>query len=197
MKLLGFFLIIATFPLGILIAVCLVLINGLPILFRQKRVGKDGKIFTMYKFRTMRLGAVREQKNLKEINESVGPTFKIRDDPRFTSIGKFLSHTGLDELPQLWNVLRGEMALIGPRPLPVAEEKKLKSWMKKRHSVLPGIISPAILTGSYHSNFDAWMKSDVSYALKKNIISDIKLFFQAVALLFRLFARELRYALRY
>ncbi len=166
------------------------LLSGFPIIFTQKRVGKNGRVFTIFKFRTMHPGAHAKQRQLRGKNISDGPVFKIHDDPRFTHIGKFLSHTGLDELPQLYNVIRGEMALIGPRPLPVNEAKQLKPWMHAREHVLPGIISPAILSGKYHENFDAWMKSDVAYISSKHFIHDLSLCLQAIGFLLRLACRE-------
>ncbi len=187
---------LAALPLQILIAVLLVVSSGVPILFVQKRVGKKGRIFVMYKFRTMRPGAAAKQSSLRPLNESDGPTFKIHHDPRFTPIGRFLSHTGLDELPQLWNVLRGEMGLIGPRPLPSAEAAKLAPWMRARHTVAPGIISPAILSGNYHTNFTAWMRSDVAYAKKKNLRTDVLLLVRGIVFLGRLFMGEIRSLLR-
>ncbi len=120
-----FLLILATLPFSVIVAVCIVLFSGPPILFCQKRIGLRGKPFLMYKFRTMDIGAETVKRRMVHLNEADGPVFKIRNDPRFTPIGRFLSHTGLDELPQLINVLKGEMALIGPRPLPVDEAKKL------------------------------------------------------------------------
>lgn len=178
-------------PCAITIGLFVVLVSGFPILFRQKRMGKNGKPFIMYKFRTMVNGAQRQQTKYLGRNESQGPAFKIHHDPRFTRIGKVLSHTGLDELPQLYNVIRGEMALIGPRPLPVSEAKKLKSWMRERERILPGIISPAILTGTYHKNFDAWMRSDVAYAANKNPWGDLWLFVRFVPFVAKLLVRGL------
>lgn len=178
-------------PLQAIIVLLILFFDGPPILFRQQRVGKENKPFTMYKFRTMQRGAEKKQSLYAHLNESQGPAFKIRKDPRFTGIGAFLSHTGLDELPQLFNVLRGDMALIGPRPLPIAEAKKLKPWMKVRQQILPGIISPAILTGKYHENFDLWMRSDVSYVKKKNAVGDVRLFLQSFSFLARLFVRSM------
>lgn len=182
---------VVSLPLQITVAILVWVTNGSPMFFRQKRVGKNGTIFVLYKFRTMREGSETMQKTLRAKNESDGPTFKITDDPRFTGIGKFLSHTGLDELPQLWNVLKGEMALIGPRPLPVSETRKLKSWMQKRHDILPGIISPAILTGTYHEDFTAWMKSDISYVRAKSRRNDLTLLFRFVPFILRMLFREL------
>ncbi|MBI5449694.1 sugar transferase [Candidatus Gottesmanbacteria bacterium] len=160
------------------------------LLYRQRRIGKNGKPFTMYKFRTMITGADAMQKKLSPYNEADGPVFKIRNDPRFTSIGKFLSHTGLDELPQLINVLRGEMAIIGPRPLPLAEAAKLTPWQKKRHRVKPGIISPWILEGYHAKSFDAWMKSDIEYIETKHVWKDMELGIRGCILLAKLFLRE-------
>lgn len=178
-------------PCAITIGLFVVLVSGFPILFRQKRMGKNGKPFIMYKFRTMVPEAEQLQKKYQNRNESQGPAFKINHDPRFTRIGKVLSHTGLDELPQLYNVIRGEMALIGPRPLPVSEAKKLKFWMRERERILPGIISPAILTGTYHKNFDAWMRSDVAYAANKNPWGDLWLFVRFVPFVAKLLVRGL------
>lgn len=185
-------LFIISLPLCFVIAVMITCTSGLPVVFRQKRVGKDGKTFTMYKFRTMRPGAEKEQQTLLPQNESDGPAFKLRSDPRFTAIGKTLAHTGLDEIPQLYNVLRGDMALFGPRPLPVGEAGKLKLWQTKRHAIKPGIISPAILTGNYHENFDAWMKSDVAYTKEKSIGHDVRLAGRTVKFMARLVINELR-----
>lgn len=181
-----------SFPLQIVIALCVLIGSGWPIFYRQKRVGRNEKIFTLYKFRTMRHDAEMIKPSLARLNESKGPVFKIHNDPRFTSVGKWLSHTGLDELPQLWNVLHGDMALFGPRPLPIEEEKKLKPWMRVRHNVLPGIISPAILSGRYHEDFVAWMKSDVWYAKHKTTQGDLMLLGRSVIFLIRLFLLEFR-----
>ncbi len=182
---------IVSLPIQVIIAVAIFCSSGWPVLFVQQRIGKGGKRFMMYKFRTMTNGAHLEQKKYLKINESKGPVFKIRNDPRFTNIGRFLSHTGLDELPQLYNVIRGDMAFIGPRPLPVSEVKALEPWMRVRHTILPGIISPAILTGKYHKNFDWWMKSDVEYAQQKSVQGDIRLVFHFLTFILRLLWKEL------
>ncbi|MCL4360454.1 sugar transferase [Patescibacteria group bacterium] len=186
-----FFLTAGCVPLGIIVWAMIRFTDRMPVLFCQKRTGKNGSPFVMYKFRTMRVGAVKEQNRLQSRNEADGPVFKIRNDPRFTQIGRFLSHTGLDELPQLYNVLRGEMALIGPRPLPVAEAKKLKPWMRERERIKPGIISPWILEGYHRESFEAWMKSDVRYVKQKAFRYDAALTIQALFFLLRLFVQEL------
>ncbi len=178
-------------PIMAIIALCVVVDSGLPILFRQQRIGKSSKPFRLYKFRTMQNGAERKQSALRHLNEADGPAFKIYNDPRYTKAGKFLAHTGLDELPQLWNVIRGDMALIGPRPLPVFEAAKLKTWQQKRLMLKPGIISPWILEGYHTQTFTAWMKSDIAYAKKKNFLYDFALTGRSVVFLFRLFVKEL------
>lgn len=183
-------LVVATLPLQLGIALCILLISGSPALFTQKRVGKDGKPFLLFKFRTMTVGAQALQKKYRAMNEAHGPVFKIRDDPRFTPFGKFLSRTGLDELPQFLNVLKGDMALIGPRPLPVSEARKLTTWQKERQKILPGIISPWVLDGYHANSFDVWMKNDIAYMKRKNIFIDTVLFFRTVAFMGTLLWRE-------
>lgn len=180
-------------PLQAVVSILIWSTSGIPLFFTQKRIGKVGKPFTMYKFRTMRAGAEKEQRNFRRRNESDGPVFKIHNDPRYTKVGKFLAHTGLDELPQLLNVLRGDMALFGPRSLPVSEAAKLKSWQQKRHDIKPGILSPAILTGKYHEDFNAWMKSDVAYVKNKSFMYDLRLAWQTLKFLINLFLQELAF----
>lgn len=185
------FLVAISFPLQGIIGMLIVVSSGLPVLFLQKRIGENGKPFVMYKFRTMKAGAEKKQGSLRRHNEADGPVFKLRNDPRYTAIGKTLAHTGLDEIPQLYNVLRGDMALFGPRPLPPAEAAKLKPWQKKRHDIKPGIISPAILTGTYHQDFDAWMKSDIAYIKEKRFLYDVQLAFRTIKFLARLLVDEI------
>ncbi len=177
-------------PLVLIISVCIVCTSGIPIIFFQERIGKNGKVFVMCKFRTMFVDAERRQREYKKRNEADGPVFKIHDDPRFTRIGKFLSHTGLDELPQLWNIIRGDMSLFGPRPLPVFEAKKLLSWQKKRQIIKPGIFSPWVLNGYHTKTFTEWMKSDCTYVLDKSVWYDIKLFFRSMGFMMKLFFHE-------
>jgi lipopolysaccharide/colanic/teichoic acid biosynthesis glycosyltransferase len=177
---------VISLPVFIVMSILVVLGSGLPILFIQKRVGKNGKPFAMYKFRTMKVGAEGKQRKLISKNEADGPVFKIRNDPRFTSIGKWLSHTGLDELPQLYNILVGDMSLIGPRPLPVLEAKQLKPWQQKRHTIKPGIISPWVLDGYHKKTFDEWMKSDIAYVKTKSFWGDVRLGLRSIGFMFHL-----------
>jgi len=129
-KFVGLFCATTSLPLFLSIFTILKIINGGPVFFIQKRVGKNGKIFNLIKFRTMRVGAEKEQSKYKNLNEADGPVFKIKNDPRLTKFGKILFQTGLDELPQLINVLKGEMSIIGPRPLPIKEAAKLTEKQK-------------------------------------------------------------------
>lgn len=179
-------------PVIILISIIILITCRWPIFYIQKRVGQHNKTFNLIKFRTMVNGAHNLQGKYKSKNEAKGPVFKIRDDPRFTKIGKFLSHTGLDEMPQLYNILKDEMSLIGPRPLPETEANKLSSAQKKRHKLKPGIISPWIVNG-YHSNsFNSWMQSDLMYVKNKNLFYDLNLFVKAASLCTKLLFIEIK-----
>lgn len=144
-----------------------------PFVFKQKRAGKDKKPFTIYKIRTMKVGAERQQKGLMKQNEADGPVFKIRSDPRFTRVGKFLSHCAVDEVLQLVNIVKGDMALIGPRPLPVKEAQKVPKQFDTRFSVLPGMTSSWIAKGAHSLSFLAWMKLDVDYVKNRSAKMDI------------------------
>jgi lipopolysaccharide/colanic/teichoic acid biosynthesis glycosyltransferase len=160
-------------PLMVLISVLSLLINSGPVFFKQKRVGKNGKVFTMYKFRTMRIGAESERKRLLRFSEVERPVFKIYNDPRYTKFGKILAHRGLDELPQLINVLRGEMSLVGPRPLPSYEAVLLTKREKARELLKPGITSSWIVKGAHTLKFKTWMKLDLKYVSDASFTQDI------------------------
>lgn len=176
--LIAFISLVILAPLFTIIGLLIELDSPGPVIFRQKRVGKGGKEFFMYKFRSMIEGAEEMKEDYEKLNEADGPVFKIKDDPRFTQIGKFLAQTGLDELPQLINVLKGEMSLVGPRPLPVYETKRLKSWQKKRILVLPGMTSPWVIKGGHKLNFDTWMELDIGYVKNRGLIKDILILLQ-------------------
>lgn len=158
-----------------------------PFIFKQKRMGKDKIPFTMYKIRTMVDGAERLKSRYLNLNEADGPVFKIRDDPRYTKVGKFLSRLALDELPQLINVLKGEMALVGPRPLPIAEAKKVPKEYEARFSVLPGMTSLWVIKGGHTLSFDDWMELDLEYVKKKSLQDDIKILLSTFALILKSF----------
>lgn len=158
--------------------VCAVLIRSTsrgPILFCQQRTGYLGQPFEILKLRTMIVNADELKAKLREKNERDGPAFKMRRDPRITSIGKLLRSTGLDELPQLVNVLRGEMSLVGPRPLPVDEADQCLGWQKRRQEVKPGLTCFWQLAKSRQIPFIDWMRLDLKYAKTSSLNLDIKL----------------------
>ena len=155
-----------------------------PIFFSQKRVGKNGKIFEMYKFRSMVVNAEELKEKLVHQNEMSGPMFKMKDDPRVTKIGKFIRKTSIDELPQLWNVLKGDMSLVGPRPSLPKEVKQFENWMYKRLTVKPGLTCYWQVSGRNNIDFEDWMKLDISYVDDRNLWIDIKLIFKTILVLF-------------
>ncbi|MGC9349128.1 MAG: undecaprenyl-phosphate glucose phosphotransferase [Anaerolineae bacterium] len=150
-------------PVFLLIALAIKLDSPGPVLFKQVRMGEDHRLFDIYKFRTMRVGAERELVELLEKNEADGPIFKIRDDPRLTRTGRLLRQTSLDELPQLINVLRGEMSLVGPRPPIPAEVEQYQPWHEKRLAVPPGITGLWQVSGRSELTFDEMVLLDLYY----------------------------------
>ena len=161
-------------PISITVVLIECFFRGL-IIFQQERVGKGTREFTIYKFRTMKLNSEKIQKKYLFLNKADGPVFKIRNDPRFTRFGKLLSQTGLDELPQFINVLKGEMSLVGPRPLPVYEFKKLSKFHKNRNLIKPGITSLWVVNGSHNLSFNKWMRLDKKYVEEANLLMDIEI----------------------
>jgi len=134
-----------------------------PILFRQKRVGLNGRIFTFYKFRSMVRDAEEVRKKIEHLNEMSGPVFKIKNDPRLTRVGRFIRKYSIDELPQLFNVLKGDMSLVGIRP-PIPEEvEKYEGWQRRRLSMKPGITCIWQVNGRNKVDFEQWMRMDLSY----------------------------------
>ena len=160
----SFFMIILLLPLFLIISILIKQTSSGPVVFKQTRVGLRGRLFNLYKFRTMVLDAENLKKELEAENEADGPVFKIKDDPRITRIGKFLRKSGLDELPQLFNILKGEMSLIGPRP-PIPEEtKSYKRWQLRRLSVKPGLSCFwQIKPDRNNIKFEKWMELDLAY----------------------------------
>jgi len=150
-------------PLFGLIALAIRLDSEGPVIFRQTRVGVDGKLFEIYKFRSMVEGADAELEHLREHDEIDGPIFKMRDDPRCTRVGKILRRTSLDELPQLWNVLRGEMSLVGPRPPTPDEVAEYQEWHRKRLSARPGMTGLWQVSGRSTLSFDEMVLLDIYY----------------------------------
>jgi exopolysaccharide biosynthesis polyprenyl glycosylphosphotransferase len=150
-------------PIFLLIAIAVKLDSPGPALFKQVRVSKGGREFTCYKFRTMRVGAEEEQAALSALNEASGPLFKIRDDPRLTRVGKFLRRISLDELPQIYNILRGEMSLIGPRPPLPSEVAEYLPWQRRRLEISPGLTGLWQVSGRSELTFDEMCLLDIYY----------------------------------
>ena len=152
-----------------------------PVLFVQQRLGFNKRRFNIYKFRTMREDAEQLQKGLEQLNEVDGPAFKIRNDPRITSLGKRLRMTSIDELPQLFNVLKGDMSLVGPRPLPVRDFEGFEHDIhRRRFSVKPGITCLWQISGRSNTSFDKWMELDMNYIDHWSIWLDLKILLKTI-----------------
>ena len=162
-------------PLFLVVAILIKREDGGPIFFIQERTGLNNKPFKMYKFRTMCENAAEMHKFLLEQNELDGPAFKMKEDPRITHIGKFLRHTSIDELPQLLNILKGEMSVVGPRPLPVYETDQMTALQNTRHLVKPGLTCYWQVMGRTEVPFEEWMELDQKYLEKRSIATDIGL----------------------
>ncbi|HDQ44728.1 MAG TPA: sugar transferase [bacterium] len=151
-----------------------------PIFFRQVRSGKNGRKFTLYKFRSMVVGAEIRRKALERRNEMNGPAFKMRRDPRVTRFGRFMRKFSIDELPQFFNVLKGDMSLVGPRPAIPAEVDLYESWQRRRLSMKPGITCIWQVSGRNRIDFDRWMEMDLQYIDHFSIWLDLKLLFRTI-----------------
>jgi lipopolysaccharide/colanic/teichoic acid biosynthesis glycosyltransferase len=163
-------------PLFLLISVAIRLTSSGPALFVQDRCGLRGRTFRFYKFRTMVQDAEDRKAELEHLNEMRGPVFKIRKDPRITSLGAVLRKTSLDELPQLWNVLRGDMSLVGPRPPLPAEVECYTAVQAQRLSVVPGITGLWQVSGrSSLPDFDVWLDLDLQYAKTHSFWLDMRI----------------------
>lgn len=196
-RLIALVLIVLLLPVFIVLSLMIVLVDDWPFWFSHQRLGKDRRKFQMWKFRTMVGDAERIKKSLTTKNEADGPVFKIHDDPRFTRLGKYLSHTGIDELPQLINILKGEMSFVGPRPLPVSEAEKIPGLYGARFKVNPGIISPWVVGGYHRVGFNRWMESDVWYVKNKSLWLDLKLCFLTIRVVLRMLKNEVSVLLKF
>jgi exopolysaccharide biosynthesis polyprenyl glycosylphosphotransferase len=169
-------LIIMFSPLFFLAAFLIKLTSPGPIFFVQERLGLNKRLFKMYKFRTMVDGAEQHQHDLEKFNEAHGPVFKIKNDPRVTPIGELLRKTSIDELPQLINVLAGDMSLVGPRPLPIRDYQGFnEDWQRRRFSVKPGITCLWQIMGRSSLSFEEWMQLDMQYIDQWSFWLDIKI----------------------
>jgi lipopolysaccharide/colanic/teichoic acid biosynthesis glycosyltransferase len=163
-------------PVLLAIALTIWCIDGRPILYTWRVVGKDGVPFTSWKFRTMVVDADRLKPTLEGRNEMQGPVFKMRNDPRVTKIGRILRRLSLDELPQLWSVMKGDMSLVGPRPPLVAEYERFHPWHKQKLSVIPGMTCLWQVRGRNEiKEFDEWVRMDLQYIQEWSLWVDFKI----------------------
>jgi lipopolysaccharide/colanic/teichoic acid biosynthesis glycosyltransferase len=177
-------------PLLFVTAALIRLTSPGPIIFRQKRRGLGGRVFTIYKFRSMVVGADAKKAALRAQSEQDGPAFKMKHDPRVTPIGRWIRKTSVDELPQLWNVLKGDMSLVGPRPLPVAESDECLQWQLHRLSVTPGLTCIWQVAGRSQVSFAQWVGMDLRYIRRRTIGHDFLILLRTIpAVLLRRGAR--------
>ncbi len=167
-------------PLMLLFAALIKITSRGPVLYRSTRLGQAGRPFTFYKFRSMYAGADRDRDLLLHLNEVDGPVFKISRDPRTTAIGRFMRSTSIDELPQFFNVLRGEMSLVGPRPPLPEEESKYEGWQRRRLEVKPGITCLWQISGRSRLGFDEWMRLDLEYIRRQSLATDLRILWRTI-----------------
>lgn len=181
-------------PFLILIGLLIKLDSSGPIIYKQKRMGKNGVYFTFYKFRTMVKNAENMKDQYRSLSALKGPVFKLKDDPRVTRIGKLLRRFSLDELPQIFNIIMGDMSFVGPRPLPEEDikhpemlnpqgeikEEQIKEWLKARHKVVPGLTGLWQVSGRSDLPLEGWLKYDMEYLEKRSFWFDLKILFKTI-----------------
>lgn len=172
-------------PVYLAIALAVKIDSRGPIFFQQPRMGRGGNVFKIYKFRTMVVDAESRREELLHLNEVTGPLFKIRRDPRITRVGRFLRRTSLDELPQLFNVLRGNMSLVGPRPFVTYEAEEIRGWARRRLDLTPGITGAWQVMGRNDMPFEEMIKLDYLYVTNWSLALDLKLLLQTLPVVFR------------
>lgn len=172
-------------PLFLLVTILIKFDSKGPVLFTQERMGMNKSRFLMYKFRTMAADAEKNMKDIEHMNEADGPVFKIKDDPRITRLGKWLRKTSIDELPQLLNIVTGDMSLVGPRPLPVRDYTYFKThWHRRRFSVRPGITCLWQISGRSNISFEQWMELDMKYIDNWSLTMDMKILLSTMRIVF-------------
>lgn len=176
--------IVVFIPISIIIAVKIKKEDGGPIFYTQERVGKDGKLFPMWKFRSMVVGAHSLKTDIADLNETDGPIFKIKDDPRVTNVGKFLRTHSLDEIPQFVNVLQGTMSLVGPRPALPEEVEEYSEKALKRLTVKPGLTGLWQVSGRSNVSYEMMIDLDLIYVHQATIWMDIKILIITVVQMF-------------
>lgn len=162
-------------PLLLVIAILIYLEDKGPVIYSQTRIGKDGRAFKLYKFRSMCVDADEKLKDLQKLNERDGPVFKIRDDPRVTKVGKFIRKTCIDELPQLVNIIKGDMSIVGPRPPLPNEVEQYNSYQKQRLLVVPGLTCYWQIQKGEETTFDEWVELDLKYIKERSVLLDFRL----------------------
>ena len=179
-------LLLALAPLFAIVMLLIRLDSPGPVFFAQERVGFNKRRFRMLKFRTMVDGSDRQQHMLEHLNEVEGPVFKIKNDPRVTRVGGLLRRFSIDELPQLINVLRGDMSLVGPRPLPVRDVERIElQWHKRRFSIRPGITCLWQVNGRSNIGFDDWVRMDLDYIDKWSLGLDLLILMKTIPAVFK------------
>lgn len=179
-------LLLALAPLFALLVLLIRLDSPGPVLFAQERVGLNKRRFRILKFRTMVQGADQQQHMLEHFNEAEGPVFKIKHDPRITRLGKFLRRFSIDELPQLINVLKGDMSLVGPRPLPVRDVERIDvRWQKRRFSIKPGITCLWQVNGRSTIGFSEWVRMDLDYIDRWSLGLDLLILIKTIPAVFK------------
>lgn len=171
-------------PIFLAVAVAIKLEDKGPVIFTQNRTGKDGRVFRMYKFRSMYVDAEKRRSELLARNEADGPLFKIADDPRVTKVGRFIRRTSIDELPQLVNILKGEMSIVGPRPLVTYEQNQCTEYQAQRLLVKPGLTCIWQVSGRSDTSFDELIEMDLEYIRNQSLWLDIKLILKTVVVVF-------------
>ena len=174
-------------PLLAVAALIIAVTDGRPVLFRQPRAGLRGRPFSIAKFRTMRRGADAERDGLRDQNEVTGSAaaFKLTNDPRVTRLGRILRRTSIDELPQLWNVLLGDMSLVGPRPHPFDDVARYDEWHWRRLAMKPGVTGLWQVSARRDADFDRWVALDLAYIDNWSLAQDIKLLAQTIPAVIR------------
>jgi lipopolysaccharide/colanic/teichoic acid biosynthesis glycosyltransferase len=173
-------LLLAMLPLFALVALAIRLESEGPVFFRQQRVGRGGRLFTFYKFRSMYADAEARRDELADRNEQEGPIFKMRRDPRVTRIGRWLRRTSVDEMPQLWNVLKGDFSLVGPRPPTPDEVLSYEPWQRRRLSIPGGLTCLWQVSGRSEVGFEDWMRLDMRYVARRGLWQDLVLLARTV-----------------
>lgn len=176
--LISLFGLIVLSPVLAVVALLIWLEDRGPVIFTQERNGLNNRIFKMYKFRSMVINAAALRSEMEKYNELDGPAFKMKHDPRITRIGRFIRKTSLDELPQLVNILLGQMSLVGPRPLPTYETAQCNDYQMQRLLVKPGLTCYWQISGRSDITFDEWIEMDLKYIREASALTDLKILFQ-------------------